>query len=365
MLTSRERCIRSILLEEPDRIPLALNIRPEPYKLLSESLGTQDYMQVCRKLGVDVVSTGIGLVGGYIPKGVELKEGPYSAAYTVGERQGFEVRRDVWGVESVWAPDHTYTYTYHRHPLQHIPLEEYVWPEVDARGFDEAEKTCRLYKDYCVFGGVTEMWEIAWQLAGFTEMIRMLYADPARADRIIGGIERIRLEQLKLLCDAGVDVICDGDDVGMQRSMMMPPSLWRRFLMPRYAEQARLCHKRGAFFFFHSDGWIEPIIPDLIGIGVDILNPIQPECMDPVELKMAYGDKVCFHGTMGVQSTLPFGTPDDVAKEVLDRVSNLGPTGLILGPTHAMQPDVSVENILALYGTAMKYGWNARKRGTS
>jgi len=69
---------------------------------------------------------------------------------------------------------------------------------------------------------------------------------------------------------------------------------------------------------------------------------------------------LCLHGTIGVQSTLPFGTPTDVAKEVVDRISNLGPTGLILGPTHAMQPDVSVENILALYKTALKYGWNTK-----
>jgi len=80
--------------------------------------------------------------------------------------------------------------------------------------------------------------------------------------------------QARILCDAGVDVIADGDDVGMQKGMMMSPQMWRRFLKPRYAELARLCHRKGAFFF-HSDGWIEPIIPDLIEIGVDILNPVK------------------------------------------------------------------------------------------
>jgi len=83
--------------------------------------------------------------------------------------------------------------------------------------------------------------------------------------------------------------------------------------------------------------------------------------MDPVKLKRLYGDKLCFDGTIGVQSTLPFGTPEDVAREVKQRITELGPTGLILGPTHAMQPDVPVENILALYETALRYGWNTRK----
>jgi hypothetical protein len=361
MLTSRERCMRSILHEEPDRIPLILNIRPEPYSLLEKALAASDYAHVNKILGIDVVSTGIGLKGGYLPRGVELKEGPYSSAYTVGEKNGFEIRRDMWGVESLWAPDHTYTYTYHRHPLQHIRLEDYEWPETDESTFDDAQRICRTNEDYCVFGGVSHLWEMAWQLTGFTEIMRMFYTEPDKANAIIGNLDKTRLEQARLLCEAGADVICDGDDVGMQRGMMMSVQVWRRFLKPRYAELARLCHERGAFFFFHSDGWIEPIIPDLIEIGVDILNPIQPECMDPVKLKELYGDELCFEGTVGVQSTLPFGTPEDVAEEVKERISSLGPTGLILGPTHAMQPDVSVDNILALYRTAHKYGWNTRR----
>jgi uroporphyrinogen decarboxylase len=359
LLTSRERCIRSVLHEEPDRIPLTLNIRPEPYERLRAALHLSDYTGICRYLGVDTVSTGIGLQGGYLAEGAELKEGALASANAVGRYKDFEVRRDLWGIESLWAPDHTYTYTYFRHPLQHIPLEDYRWPEIDEGSIDGAVRERELHGDYCLYGGVTDMWETAWQITGFTEMMRMLYTDPTRADRIIDGVDRIRLQQARLLCEVGVDVVCDGDDVGMQRGMTMPPNMWRRFLKPKYAELSRLCHKQGAFFFFHSDGWIEPIIPDLIEIGVDILDPVQPECMEPVKIKETYGDGLCLHGTIGVQSTLPFGSPEDVANEVKERIANLGPTGIILGPTHAMQPDVSVENILALYKTALKYGWNA------
>jgi uroporphyrinogen decarboxylase len=359
LLTPRERCIRSILHEEPDRIPLDLNIRPEPYERLKKALGVSDHFELLKRLGIDVVDTGIGVKGGYLPNGVELKEGPYAPAYKIGKYKGFEVRRDLWGIESLWAPDHTYTYTYYSHPLQHISLEEYSWPEVDESGVREIEKARVLYSDYALFGGITHLWEIAWQLTGFSEMMRMLFTDYSKALKIIDGIDKIRLEQAKILCKAGVDVVCDGDDVGMQKSMMMSPATWRRFLKPKYAELIKLCHKHGVFFHFHSDGWIEPIIPDLVEIGVDILNPVQPECMDLGKLKTLYGDKLCFDGTIGVQSTLPFGTKEEVEKEVMDRIANLGPTGLIIAPTHAMQPDVSVENILALYKTALKYGWSA------
>jgi len=366
LLSSRERCIRSILLEDPDRIPLSLNIRPEPYKRLRDALSIsgKDYfderLKLNRALGIDTVSVGLSLKGGYLPEGVEIKEGPYGPAYTIGFRDGFEVRKDIWGVCSIWAPDHTYTYTFIDHPLKSIDINEYNWPEIDEGSIDSARKARKIFEDYCLYGGVTHLWEIAWQLTGFQEIIRMMFTDPCNVERILDGLHALRMRQASILCEVGVDVIVDGDDVGMQRGLMMSPQMWRRFLKPRYAELADLCHRKGAFFFFHSDGWIEPIIPDLIEIGVDVLNPIQPECMDPYKLKQMYGDKICFEGTIGVQSTLPFGEPENIAQEVKKRIYGLGPTGLILGPTHAIQPDTPIENILTLYRTAVKYGRNSR-----
>jgi len=191
--------------------------------------------------------------------------------------------------------------------------------------------------------------------------MKMLYTRIDYVIKVLDSLQRIRLEQAKLLCEAGVDVVYDGDDVGMQRGMMISPKLWRHLLKPYYKELVDLCHRYSVFFNFHSDGWIEPIIPDLVEIGIDILNPIQPECMDPIKLKQIYGDKLCFDGTIGVQSTLPFGSVEDVAREVLLRIEYLGPTGLIIGPTHSIQPDTPIENILILYKAALKYGWNTRK----
>jgi len=366
LLTSRERCIRSILLEEPDRIPLSLNIRPEPYQRLRNALGVEEngeegYIKVCRILRVDIIGSGLALKGGYLPKNVEIKEGPYGPAYTIGFKDGFEVREDIWGIQSIWAPDHTYTYTYLTHPLKTVNFDDYIWPEVDETSADSTRTLRRNYDDYCIQGGITHFWEIAWQLTGFNEIIRMMFKNPCEVNRILDGLHKIRTRETTLLCEAGVDVIYDGDDVGMQKGMMMSPQMWRQFLKPRYAELIKLCHKRGAFFKFHSDGWIEPIIRDLVEIGVDILNPVQPECMSPVRLKDLYGEKLCFDGTIGVQSTLPFGKPENVAREVKERISALGPGGLILGPTHAMQPDVLIENILAMYRTAFKFGRNAKR----
>ena len=106
---------------------------------------------------------------------------------------------------------------------------------------------------------------------------------------------------------------------------------------------------------YHTDGVVYPIIPDLIEIGIDILNPIQPMAMDPVKLKNDYGDRLCFWGSMDIQQTLPFGTPDEVKDEVLSRIKTIGRHGgLIIGPTHNLQLDTPLENFWSMVNTIIK-----------
>jgi uroporphyrinogen-III decarboxylase len=127
--------------------------------------------------------------------------------------------------------------------------------------------------------------------------------------------------------------------------------MWRKFLKPRMANliaelKAINSHVKVAY---HSDGTIYPIIPDLIEIGLDVLNPIQPASMDPARLKQEYGDRLCFWGTIDEQHSLPFGSPDDVRAEVQARLETIGQNGgLILGPTHSVQLDTPMENFWAM-----------------
>ena len=107
----------------------------------------------------------------------------------------------------------------------------------------------------------------------------------------------------------------------------------------------------------HSDGVIDPIIPELIEIGVDILNPVQPECMDPVQLKREYGNELAFWGTIGTQTTMPFGTPEEVKAVVKERIETVGQGGgLLLAPTHVIEPDVPWENVVAFFEAVEEYG---------
>ena len=156
------------------------------------------------------------------------------------------------------------------------------------------------------------------------------------------------------LVELGVDMIWLGDDVGSQDRMLMAPKTWRRFLKPRLADLiARLKDINPELkVAYHSDGMLLPIIPDLIEIGLDILNPIQPKSMDPAEVKRKFGDHLCFWGTIDEQHTLPFGTPDDVRAEVILRLQTIGRNGgLIIGPTHSVQLDTPLENFWAMVDT--------------
>jgi uroporphyrinogen-III decarboxylase len=161
------------------------------------------------------------------------------------------------------------------------------------------------------------------------------------------------------MIDMGVDMIWLGDDVGMQTGMMMSPYTWREYLKPRMKKLISTFkeYKPGIKVAYHSCGNILPIIPDLIEIGLDVLNPIQPMAMDPAEIKREFGDKLCFWGSMCIQDTLPNGSSKDIRTEVKLRMETIGKGGgLILGPAHNVQADTSVENILAFYEAVKDLG---------
>ena len=152
----------------------------------------------------------------------------------------------------------------------------------------------------------------------------------------------------KKIAKINVDIIWVGDDVGMQTEMIMSPEMFREFLKERYRlliyEIKRT--NKNVKVAFHSDGYIVPIINDLIEVGIDILNPVQPKCMNPAEIKEKFGETLCFMGTIDEQKTLPFGTIDDLKKKILERITKVGYNGgLILGPTRNVQNDTSIEKL--------------------
>jgi uroporphyrinogen-III decarboxylase len=214
----------------------------------------------------------------------------------------------------------------------------------------------REFKDeYWIVGAtVTTIFEAAWALRGLQQMLVDFLENPDLTDHILDIPFRYHLTAARKLVEMGVDMIWTGDDVGAQTAMLISPKTWRRFLKPRMAEfvaglKSINPHVKVAY---HSDGNILPIIPELIEIGVDVLNPIQPACMDPAEVKKQFGDKLCFWGSIDEQYTLPRGTPEQVKAEVITRLKTIGANGgLIVAPSHHVQLDTPLENFWAMVNT--------------
>ena len=150
-----------------------------------------------------------------------------------------------------------------------------------------------------------------------------------------------------------------GDDVGMPRSMILGPDHWREFLGPRMAAiiAAARALKPDLRVVYHSDGWYEPIVGDLIEIGVNAINPVQPEHMDAARIRRRFGTRIAFWGTVGHQTTFAHGTPADIRREVRERVATLGRAALVLCPAYDVPwPDVPWANLAAFLEAAQLYG---------
>lgn len=280
---------------------------------------------------------------------------------------------DEWGVSWKHVPYQTPfgkgTYTeIIGHPLaEDERITSYKVPDPERPElYVEAERAVKEYGDeYWVVGvTVTTIFETAWALRGYERILMDLVLDPDLVDVLFEIPYRYHRKAAEKLVRIGVDMIWLGDDVGTQDRMLFSPETWRTYLKPRMAEL--ICSLKSLNpalkVAYHSDGEISPIISELIEIGVDVLNPIQPASMSPAELKTRYGDRLCFWGTIDEQHTLPFGSPDDVRKEVLHRLQTVGKNGgLILGPTHHVQLDTPLENFRTMVDTVIGTPYQAVK----
>ena len=277
--------------------------------------------------------------------------------------QSGETYTDEWGITWKSSPYTTPFGIGHYTEMIGHPLADdkavasYTGPDPNRPAlYEEAERVIQAFKDeYWIVGvTVTTIFETAWALRGYEQMLMDFVANPDLAEHILNIPYQYHLTAAKKLVEMGVDMLWTGDDVGMQTGMLFSPKVWRKFFkskMANFIASLKAINPQ-VKVAYHSDGNVSAIIPDLIEIGLDVLNPIQPACMDPAELKQKYSDRLCFWGSMDEQHTLPFGSPQDVRNEVLARLKTLGKNGgLILGPTHHVQLDTPMENFWAMVNT--------------
>ena len=254
------------------------------------------------------------------------------------------------------VPGSAYHFTRYISPLRNVTsvTECRDFPFVDCYGWTDEGMADHVkeahHQGRVAVMGVGGVYEEAWQIRGYEQFLIDMIDDPAIPFFILGRIHDRELKRYIAAAKAGMDVIHTGDDVATQRSLIMSPELWRRFIKPLHKELNDVAHAINpeVKILYHSDGDISNIIPELIDIGVDILNPLQPECMDLKKLKSEFGKHIVFDGTIGTQSTMPFGTPDDVRKKVAENKKLYGYDGaLMISPTHVLEPEVPPENIMA------------------
>jgi len=243
------------------------------------------------------------------------------------------------------------------HPMERFTsvseVLEYPFPDyTDADNTAQIEAVKKAHsKDLIALGDMQmTIWERSWYLRGMENLMTDMMLDDPIAEALLDKITDISTLRAESYAKSGVDVLFLGDDIGMQYTTLMSEQLycdWLKYRLKKVIDAAKAINP-DIIVFYHSCGFVTPMIPHLIEVGIDVLNPVQPECMNFEEIHKEFGDKLSFHGTIGTQTTMPFGTPDDVRREVFKNLEIAGDKGgLFVAPTHLLEPEVPVENVIA------------------
>jgi uroporphyrinogen decarboxylase len=354
-MTSRERVLGALARRQIDRTPRllyeeAIGYTPPIERLLREKCAPQmprDYF--------DMDITRVTAKPSNLPLS---RFGKWLGTSAVEALASGQV--DEWGV--CWRAGTFHHFAQVESPLRGIQdlgrLREYPWPDLDQqyRFGGVRERVAELHaQGLAVAAFAGSVFEQSWYIRGLEDLLMDLVAAPEVAHYFFertAALQRFAAEQF---ARAGVDIIITGDDVAGQQGLLISIETWRKFLKQRLAATVQTVKRAnaGSYVFYHSDGNVEPLIPELIELGIDILNPIQPECMDPATIKRKYGDRLSFWGTVSVQRTMPFGTPEEVRAEVRARIREVGRGGgLILAPAHVLSPETPWENVVAFFQAA-------------
>lgn len=345
-MTPRENVLSLLRRQGYERAPCQLQLCPAQVERFHEVTGQSGPYEDFFELPWRRVSP---------PRLPEAEPPDWSRYYPDGLAAGATV--DHWGVARVPGSAAALHMRRMLHPMAALDrveqVEDYPFPDFAGASYDHvpAEVAALHGRGLAAIFVMSDMiWEIAFYLRGMEALMMDAAADDEKATCLLDRLTDLACVRARRYTEAGVDIVHTGDDVGMQSRMMMSPAFWRRWLKPRLARVVRAARaaRPDVVFSFHSCGFIEPIIEDLVEIGVDVLNPVQPESMDFERLHARFGDRLSFWGTVGTQTTMPFGTPAEVREVVRRNLALAGPDGgLLCAPTHVLEPEVPWANIEA------------------
>lgn len=202
-----------------------------------------------------------------------------------------------------------------------------------------------------------ELFESAYRLRGFQQFLLDLVERPALANYLLDQLTAVTIHNALVLAQAGVDILLLDDDVAMPTGLILSPTTWREYFQPRLRSIIQLAREAAPdlLVFYHSDGNFTRLLPDLVEIGVNVINPVQPDCMDAAAIKAEFGDRLALWGTVGTASVWDFGGPDQIRAEVRQRIEQLGPAGLLLAPAYDID-FTPLDNINAFVAAAHEFG---------
>jgi uroporphyrinogen decarboxylase len=345
-MTPRERLLAVLKRQSPDRVPMNYTATAEATQKLLAHLGC-DFEEMIQRLHIDwSVSLEPRYVGPAPPEGIDI--------------WGCEHRAVDYGCGVYWEVVNA--------PLaQYNSVEEieanYRWPSPDDWDYAHLPGELKGKEHLPVYGGVSQPMFQYTYLRGEEQSFVDLIENPEIAHYCLDKMYELAYQDFLRIFETvpgKVMVTIVADDMGGQTRLNYSPSQIREFLLPGMRRLMDMVKQNGSHVFHHNDGSIRDILPDLIDIGIDILDPVQWRCagMEREGLKRDFGDKLVFHGGVDNQQTLPFGTAEDVRQEVIDNLRILGEGGgYILGPCHNIQAVSPAENVVALYETGYEYGW--------
>jgi uroporphyrinogen decarboxylase len=355
-LTPRERVLLALRHKDTDRVPVDFLATPEAWDRLQHHLGAASHAAVLRRLGIDVRHPRQAYIG---PPLVYNSDGTWVDAWGVRRRK---VQHQGGAYDEIVE-----------HPLANIEdpgeLDRYSWPQPewwDAEALANEIRQLDAHGDYAIaleeFGDPGGIFEIAWYLRGMESFLVDMVNQPDLPYEIMRRVTDFYLGLLdRVMAAAGdrIDIIWTSDDIAHQHGQIVSSRIWRDLIAPHHARLNWRIHQLGARVMYHCCGAVRPFIPGLIEIGVDVLDVLQfsADDMDPRAIKAEFGDKLCFHGGMDVQTTLPRGTEDEVRRVARETIDVLGRNGgYILAPTHNVQIDTPPANIVAMYVEAGSAG---------
>ncbi len=342
-MTPRERWLAVLHRRRPDRVPMDYWATDEATRRLMRYLGCGNERALFERLHIDrVVTVGPRYVGPPIPHGANVFGCRFrDVAYGKHETEG------------------VYSECVH-HPLAKYKTlgeikRKYRWPNPDWYDYSGIPDQVADYGEYPIRGGGSEPFLTYKNLRGQRQAFLDLILHPEIVHFCLDKLFDLCYENTRRIYEqipGKVMITYVAEDFGSQEDLMYSPAHIREFFIPRMERMMDLAHQHGAFVFFHSDGAIRRIIPDMIKAGIDVLNPVQWRCkgMEREGLKRDFGDKVIFHGAMDNQYTLAFGSEEEVRQEVRDNLRTLGRGGgYILAPCHNIQAVSPPKNIAAMY----------------